>query len=624
MVLKKLQFGSYVIIAVMLFFCFKLWQLQVLDGDKYRLLSENNRLRIVKTPAPRGIIFDRNGMPLVKNVPFFSVSVHPDNLKDLDINALSSFLGMKKEEIEEKLNKKDNSPFIPIKLKQGLSFEEIARIEAGKSDFPGLFVETEVGREYLFGKVGAHVIGYLGKITTAQMDDPDLANFPPDALIGQWGVEELYDSELRGTPGERIIEVDALGRELRMIQQRPAVKGKDITLSIDIDIQKAVEDAFGDKAGALVAIQPDTGEVLALESFPSFDPNTFSRGITYKGWASLMEDKKKPMLNRALQSQYPPGSTFKIITATAALEEGVIEPDQKINCTGGIGYGRWTFGCWKKGGHGPTDFRKALVESCDTYFYEVGRRLGIDKIHKYAVELGLGKETGLNLMIKERPGLIPSTEWKRQKRGQPWYLGETYNAAIGQGYVAATPIQMAKMMATFSSGGNIYPLTLLKGGSKPAGHIDIKPETISTIKDALSGVVNEPGGTAHGSMSQLVMIGGKTGTAQVVGKKKGMSGEKYMDHAWFVAFAPVDHPTIALSVFVEHGGHGASAAAPIAKKAIEAYLFKQKPSQASAVKAAGAPQAPPAPGAPPAEGTPGAGAAGIPSADKKPPVQVQQ
>ncbi len=356
MQLSKIHLGSYIIVAVFLFFCFRLWQLQVMEGDRYLALSESNRLRIVKTPAPRGIIFDRNGTPLVKDIPFFSVSISPENLKSLDRSALAKFLGIQENEIEEKLNRKDNSPFIPIKIKQGLSFQEIAHVEAGKSDFPGLFVETDVGREYLFGKTGAHIIGYLGKMTPAQFEHPAFRNFPPDALIGQWGVEEVFDEQLRGTPGEKIIEVDALGRELRLIQQRPSVKGKDITLSIDIDIQKAVEDAFQDKAGALVAIKPDTGEILALESLPSFDPNMFSRGIQYQDWLSLMEDKKKPMLNRALQSQYPPGSTFKIITATAALEEGVIDLDKKVNCTGGIRYGKWTFGCWKKGGHGPYRF----------------------------------------------------------------------------------------------------------------------------------------------------------------------------------------------------------------------------------------------------------------------------
>jgi penicillin-binding protein 2 len=574
--LKRVQRGSYIIAGVLLLVCFKLVQMQVLDGARYRTLSENNRLRVLKTPAPRGIIFDRNGTPLVKNIPVFSVSLSPDDSVNIDMAALAALLGMNREEIEEKISKMDNSPFIPLKLKQGLSFEEIARIEARKSDFPRLFVETEVGREYLFGKTGAHIVGYLGKITTSQLENPQLKFFPQDALIGQWGVEALYDDHLRGVPGERIIEVDALGRELRLIQQRPSVKGNDITLSIDINIQKAVEDAFGGKAGALVAIKPGTGEILALESLPSFDPNVFSRGVSQQAWQELMDDKKKPMLNRALQSQYPPGSTFKIITAIAALEEGVIETGRKISCTGGISYGKWSFGCWKKGGHGLVDFHRAVVESCDTYFYEVGRRLGIDKIHKYATALGLGKETGLNLRLKERAGLIPSTAWKKERTKAPWYLGETYNAAIGQGYVAATPVQMAKMLATVVNGGNIYNLSIVKGGGKPVGQVDLKPDTLALVKEALAGVVNEPGGTAHASQSQMTVIGGKTGTAQVVGKKKG-AGERFADHAWFVAFAPVDNPTIALSVFVEHGGHGGATAAPIAKRAIEAYMAEQKP-----------------------------------------------
>jgi len=573
MILKKIQLGSYIITGILLILCFRLWQLQILDGDKYKRLSEDNRLRILKTPAPRGIIYDRNGMPLVKNIPFFSVSIITDDFKGIDTGSLSALLGLSKKDIEEKLNRKDNSPFVPVKLKQGLSFEEIARIEARRSDFPGLFVETDVGREYLFGKVGAHIIGYLGKITQSQLSNPELKHFPPDALIGQWGVEALFDNQLRGMPGERIIEVDALGRELRMIQERPSVKGTDINLSIDINIQKAVEDAFGEKAGALVALKPDSGEILALESLPSFDPNIFSMGIAYNDWKSLMEDKKKPMLNRAVQSQYPPGSTFKIITAIAAIEEGIIHPDTKVNCTGGINYGRWTFGCWKKGGHGMVDFHKAIVESCDVYFYEVGKRLGIDKIYKYATAFGLGRETGIELMpVKERRGLIPSTEWKKEKKRLPWYLGDTFISAIGQGYVTATPIQMAVMMSAFANGGNIYKPSLIKKNQAPSEIIKLKPETVRMIKEALSGVVNEPNGTAQGAKSPLAVVGGKTGTAQVVGKKKGLSGERFMDHAWFVAFAPVDNPDIALSVFVEHGGGGGAVAAPIAKRAIEAYM----------------------------------------------------
>jgi penicillin-binding protein 2 len=581
MTTKRIRLGSYIVIGVFLILSLRLLQLQVLDTALYKQMSEDNRLKILKTPAPRGIIYDRNGTPLVKNIPSFSVSMIYENGRHLDIDALSGFLGMKKEEIREKLHRKDNSPFVPIKLKQGLSFEEIARIEARKSDFPGLFVETDVGREYLFGKVGAHIIGYLGKITTSQTNNPvlgpQLKHFPPDALIGQWGIEALFDERLRGTPGENIIEVDALGREIRIIQERQPIKGNDVTTSIDINIQKAVEDSFGSKAGALVAIKPDTGEILALESLPSFDPNIFSSGIQYEDWKHLIEDKKKPMLNRAIQSQYPPGSTFKIITAVAALEEGVIDLNTKINCSGGVNYGKWTFGCWKKGGHGPVDFHRAIVESCDVYFYELGKRLGIDRIYKYATAFGLGRETGIMLApVTERKGLVPNTEWKKDKKNLSWYLGDTFISAIGQGYVTATPVQMASMTASFVNGGHIYRPSLVSGGGEPKGSVTLKPETVTTIKEALSGVVNAPNGTAQRAKSVIVEIGGKTGTAQVVGKKKGAVAEKFMDHAWFVAFAPVDNPEIALSVFVEHGGGGGAIAAPIAKKAIEAYFISKK------------------------------------------------
>jgi penicillin-binding protein 2 len=461
----------------------------------------------------------------------------------------------------------------------GVSFEDVAHVEAMRSDFPGLFVETDVGRAYPFGKVGAHVIGYLGKITPVQLTRQELRSFPADTMIGQWGAEAMFDESLRGKPGERIVEVDALGRELRLIQQKPPVKGDDITLSIDINIQKAVEDAFGEKAGALVAIKPGSGEILALESLPSFDPNIFSGGISYSNWKTIMEDKKKPMLNRALQSRYPPGSTFKIVTAIAALEEGVIKPNEKVNCTGGIRYGKWFFGCWLKKGHGLVDFHRAIVESCDSYFYEMGRRLGIDRIYKYAVKLGLGRETGLMFApVKEETGLIPNTEWKKKTKHQPWFLGDTFISAIGQGYVSATPIQMAAMTAAVAADGRIYKPTLLKGDYNPVGEADLKLENLELVKSAMAGVVNEPDGTAKGARSALAIVAGKTGTAQVVGKKKGSGAEKFMDHAWFIAFAPEENPSIALAVFVEHGGGGGAVAAPIAKKAIEACLKPARPS----------------------------------------------
>ncbi len=563
----------------MLIICMRLLHLQIFEGDRYRKMSEDNRLRVLKIPAARGIIYDRNGNALVKNIPFFSVSIMFDKKNYPDIHALSKLIGIDIQDIEQKL-KKHNSPFMPVKLKQGLSFTEIARIESRKSDFPGLFIETDISRHYLYGPIASHVIGYLGKVNPLQLDDPDLRHMPSDAFTGQWGIEKLVDKELRGQSGERIIEVDAIGRQLRLLQETSPSMGKDFRLSIDINLQRAAEEAFGDKNGALVAMKVDSGEILAMVSLPSFDPNLFSKGISSKEWFSIIENNKKPMLNRAIQSQYPPGSIFKIITAIAALEEGVIDPHTKINCTGGLNYGKWTFGCWKKGGHGAVDMHRAIVESCDVYFYEIGKRLGIDKIYKYAELFGLGKETGVLLPpLKERKGLMPTAEWKKEKMKLPWYLGDTFISAIGQGFVTMTPIQAATMTVNFANGGHIYKPTFIIGTNEPIERINLKPETIRIVREALSGVVNEPNGTAHGSRSYLTKIAGKTGTAQVVGKGKKLSGERFMDHAWFVAYAPVENPEIAVSVFVEHGGSGGAVAAPIAKKAIEAYFLSKNKSQ---------------------------------------------
>lgn len=577
--LERIPLISYIIIALFSLLILRLWQLQILQGKEYRKLSEENMLRIVRIPAPRGIIYDRNGIPLVKNSPYFCASLIPENLKKVDVNALSGLLGINSNEVIEKISKKNLSPYEPIKLKERLTFKEIAAIEARHSDFPGLIIEVDISREYLYGNVGAHVIGYLGKLTPSQHKSPEFRDVPSEAFIGQWGAELLFDKSLRGTPGERIIEVDALGREIRLLQEKQSVKGEDLKMSIDINLQKATEDAFAGRAGAVVALKPDTGEVLGLVSSPSFDPNLFARGISYKQWMGLSQDKKLPMLNRALQSQYPPGSTFKIVTAIAAIEEGLINTETKVDCRGGINYGKWRFGCWKKEGHGAVSIHRALVESCDVFFYEAGRRLGIDRISDYAYKLGLGTSTGSGLG-RERSGVMPNTKWKYEKKRQTWYLGETFNVAIGQGYVSATPIQMAQLMSTVANGGYIYRPTILKAETPPPpiGKADIKPETLEIVKRALWGVVNEPGGTGGAARLSTISVGGKTGTAQVVGIRKAshLLPEMFRDHAWFVAFAPIEKPEVALSVFVEHGGHGGGAAAPIAKLAIEGYFNNLK------------------------------------------------
>jgi penicillin-binding protein 2 len=574
----KIQIITYIVIIAFLLLVMRLWQLQILQGSEYRRLSEANRLRIIEIPAPRGIIFDRNGIPLVKNSPYYYASVIPDEFDKSKVDLLSKVLNISEDEIFEKLNKNSPSPIVPIRLKQGLSFRDVAYIESRKSDFPGLFIEVEVSREYIYGDVASPLIGYLGKLTPTQSKDPAFRDVPPDAFIGQWGIEKIFDESLRGTPGKRVIEVNALGREIRLLQVKPPIKGEDITLSLDLNLQKEAEKAFGEKTGALVAINPENGEILSMVSKPSFDPNLFTRGISYDEWVALIQDKKNPMLNRALQSQYPPGSTFKIITAIAGLEERVITSETKVDCKGGINYGGWHFGCWRKRGHGVLSLHRAIVESCDTYFYEVGKRLGIDKIYNHAINCGLGKKTGIEL-AGERKGLVPNTKWKLENKKLPWFTGETFNTAIGQGYVSVTPIQLAVTTGAIVNGGNLYRPTLIKD-AKPilSGKLNVTPETVEIIKNALAGVVNEPGGTGWAAKSLLTNIGGKTGTAQVIAANRNSQSlpEKFRDHAWFIAFAPVEKPIISLAVFVEHGGHGGAAAAPIAKRAIEEYVMESK------------------------------------------------
>lgn len=572
---KNLKTGLYIIAVLFFVLALRLWQLQVVERDELRALSEGNRLRKEKVLAPRGIIYDRNGKALVKNSSYFSVALLPDMKEGVDIGLISEFLDVPVDELDARI-KAANSELDLIKLKEGLSFKETARVEARLSDFPYLTIDVDVSRYYPYGSSMAHLVGYIGRLTASQTALKEFRDVPRKAFAGQYGAEKLFDNTLRGTPGERIIEVDATGRELRVLGYRAPARGGDVTLSIDLTLQRTAEEAFGDKTGALVAIRPVTGEVLALVSRPSFDPNLFSRGISLDKWKKLAGDMSFPMLNRALQSQYPPGSTFKIVTALAALESGAVTPDTKFTCTGVLKLGRYSYGCWKEGGHGVISLHRALVESCDIYFYNAGRRTGIDRIAKYARALGLESKSGLGL-VDEKQGLMPDREWKKRTKKKPWYPGDTFIASIGQGFVLVTPFQMARLMAAVANEGRLVSSSILKTDA-PAetGESEFRYFTLKAVKDALWGVVNEPHGTARGSKSEITDISGKTGTAQVVSKKKHVKGGALDDHAWFVAYAPSEEPEIALSVIVEHGGHGGSVAAPIAKKAIEAYLKKIK------------------------------------------------
>lgn len=568
---RRILIGAYFVISVFAVFLLRLWYLQVIKGGEYKKIAEQNRLRAVWIPAPRGIIYDRNDNILVNNIPSFDISIAREDIPGdpETLGALGRLLGLEPSVIMERIEKAPPKLSEPIKLKQNVSFEEVARVEAGKMDFPGLQVDVVVSREYLYPM--GHVIGYLGRLTLQQAEDPEYIDVPREAFIGQWGVEKVFDNVLRGTAGKKLVEVDALGRVIKIFGNQPFIKGGDIKLTIDINLQAVAENALIDKTGAVVALNPNTGEILALASSPSFDPNLFARGISYKNWRVLIENPFNPFLNRAIQSQYPPGSTFKIITAIAALEKGIITKDTEFVCNGSINIGR-VFKCWKDKGHGRIDLHRAIVESCDVYFYEVGRRLGIDALAQYASAFGLGKPAGIELE-DERKGIVPSTEWKFKTKKDRWYLGETLNTAIGQGYLNVTPLQMARLMALVVNGGKLYKLHLLKDSvSGMEEEVSINPETIAFIKKALIGVVSEAGGTGGGTRSNVVSIGGKTGTAQVIGgdSKRRFFGQN-ADHAWFLGFAPEDKPEIVVTVLVEHGGHGGTAAAPIAKSVIEAF-----------------------------------------------------
>ncbi len=569
-----------VILCVFTVFVLRLWQLQVVEGDEYRRLAKNNRIRTEKIPAPRGIIYDRNGIPLVKNVPAFDISVISEEFPVEMEALLASVLSMSPEELSSKIEAGSRYPSKPVKVKINASMEEVARVEARRLELPGVHVDVEVSRRYLYGPVASHVLGYLGRLRSGQANKEKYKHVLPNAYVGQWGLEAKYDEYLRGTPGDRIFEVNALGQKIREVGVRPPEKGTDLHLTIDLAMQKAAEDAFDSRAGAAVAIDPNNGEVLALVSRPTFDPNLFATGISSKEWNELLNDPKKPLYNRALQSQYPPGSTFKIVVALGALEEGIVTPEEYVTCIGRINLGRRAFRCWKRAGHGKVNLRKALVESCDVYFYDMALRLGVDSIADYAKSLGLASTPGLGL-VREAPGIIPTKQWKLKKKNERWYPGETLNASIGQGFVSTSPFQIAQMIATLTNGGRVFKANLVKKSrAEVLWETELNDEAVAEIKDALQAVVEDKHGTARSVRSDITTIAGKTGTAQVSSLESWRAIKEddkglLEDHAWFVAFSPIDNPDIALSVIVEHGGHGGSAAGPIAKAMIEAYRSKK-------------------------------------------------
>jgi penicillin-binding protein 2 len=577
--------AGFIILFVAVLF-FRMWYLQVVKGTYYYELAENNRIRPIKIRPPRGVIYDRNGRPMVENVLTFDISIVPEDTPDLEdsIEKLAKLLRVKPDDIRGAIDdaKPVRTKYEPVKIKEEAAWNEVATVEARQDDLAGVVVEPEHRRHYPYGGLASHQFGYIGKVSRTQrkQEQSDIG-----MLIGQSGIEKAYDKLLRGAAGRRMLQVNASGRKVKDLGIEEPRHGVDLYLTIDLHTQLAAEEALGDRAGAVVAMDPNNGEILALVSHPTYEPNLFPRGISPRDWVRLSNDPSHPLYNRAIQSVYPPGSTFKVVVSLAGLESGVIRPNDQVTCNGFITSGKRPFRCWKKGGHGTLSFHRGLVESCDVYFYTMGDRIGFDRVAQYARDLGLGELTGIPLS-DEKKGLVPTAAWKKQRTGEPWYPADNYMNSIGQGFMLVSPIQNCQLMSVIANGGDFYKPQILKWSrNRETGavktyppskkrHYPFNPKALEEVRKALIGVTTEPGGTARGAATPLGVVAGKTGTAQVIAQKvAGMKlSEKTEDHAWFIAYAPADKPKIAVSVLVEHGGHGGAAAAPVAKKVIEEYL----------------------------------------------------
>lgn len=581
---SKYVWSKRIVVLILIILLIRLWDLQIMRGSEMKRLSEQNRIRINKIVAPRGVIYDRKGRIIADTRPSFNIYISHEDMKNFDqtIDGLTALIKISKEEIMEKLEAAKGQPAsFPVKIKSDVSLDDVAKIEANRVYLPGVNIQVEPKRFYHYGKMFAHLVGYVSEISDEELKKKEYQNYSPGDFIGRYGLERSYETYLRGVDGEKRVEVDSRGREMRILEQKNPIPGNSIYLNVDLDIQGTVDKAFENKRGGCIAVDPKTGGVIALVSSPTFDPNKFVSGITKEEWQTIALDKRHPLQNRVIQGRYPPGSTFKIVPTIKGLELGIIDERTSFSCRGGFSYGGRVFRCWKKGGHGNINVHRAIVESCDVFFYNLGLRLGVDRIHEISDLIGLGRVTGIDLP-GEKDGLIPSTQWKKKVYGKPWFEGETVSVSIGQGAVWLTPIQLVQLASFVANEGiNYKPMIVNRIVSQegkviktfePVMNTDarLKKETIRIVKDGMKGVVNEGGGTAYGSRLEHISMSGKTGTAQSVGEK----GKNLGDHAWFIAYAPSDNPAIAISVLVEYGGHGSSVAAPVAKTITEA-MFKE-------------------------------------------------
>jgi penicillin-binding protein 2 len=585
----------YIIMVVFLFLFVRLFYLQIIQGKEFRRLSENNCIRLQSISPPRGLIFDRAGDLLVDNRPSFDVYLTEKDAEPLDrtLDQLAQYMEVSLEDLKKKATENKEGPSYRAKLlMKDVGRDVLARIEAHRPLLPGISVNIRSVRNYVFGKSAAHLIGYIGEINSDELASGKYKGVKMGMDIGKFGVEKSFEAYLQGQYGGRQVEVNASGQVVRVLKDVEARAGYNVYLTIDRQLQEKAEALFLEKTGAAIAMDPNSGEILAMVSSPSFDLNAFSGKISSKAWKDIISNPDRPLENKAIQGEYPPASTYKIVTAIAALEEGVIDENSRFYCPGGYVFGDRVFRCWKRGGHGSVNIVAAIQHSCDVFFYQIGLKLGVSRLASYAQRCGLGELTGIDL-DHEAKGLVPTAEWKKRRTGTSWQAGETLSIAIGQGYNLTTPLQLLSLTSAVANGGKRFrPLVckrietadrLLVEEREPivAGMLPVSAKNLDIVKKGLFKVVNQVGGTAYESRISGIEISGKTGTAQIVGRGRNEGSEEnltrhLLPHAWFVAYGPSKDPRIAVVVIVEHGEHGSSAAAPIACEMIKLYLTEKK------------------------------------------------
>ncbi len=593
--LKKRLLGAGVIILFFLIvIMLRLWSLQVVNGENYKQKAYKNRVRVRELAAPRGHILDRYGREIVTNKPSFNVTMIQEDSTDVSdtLERLAPVLGVEVSELWNKIREAEDTPrYLPVTLKEDIDWQTLAYLENHNYEFSGIRTEVKPVRVYHYGDLAANVIGYLGSISKKELAAADRSIYSGGDIIGKRGLERLREADLRGEKGRSLTEVNNRGFEQQLLEKIKPLPGREVRLTLDVDLQQVAESfmAAGDKSGAVVAMEVNTGRVLAAASSPSIHIEDFVGGISKKKWQALLDNPKHPLLNKVVQAAYPPGSTYKMITALAGLAKGVIDKDTVIYCPGRYRFGNRTYRCWKHSGHGPVNLNKAISQSCDVYFYQVGQRVGVDALAEFAKKFGLGTRSGIEMEYEKR-GVVPTKKWKKKNRKSKWQEGETLSVAIGQGFNLMTPLQICLMTSVLANNGTLYKPQLVEEVINPEG-VSIEkftPKIISQMKGydhyfdlirkGMEEVVQGKRGTARKLRIEGLRIAGKTGTAQVVkiAQYRGLKDEdipyKYRDHAWFTCYAPADNPEIAVTVLVEHGLHGASGAGPIARAVLNQYF----------------------------------------------------